>query len=65
VKNRPASTGEIPGGEYLVWTRDVNQVVGNAPPFGFGQFSRTDLEKSINLHGIAIDNFALEFLGNA
>lgn len=53
------------GGVTLLRLEHVDHMVGNAAPFELAQFCGSDVEATIKLEGVAINNFAIELLGDA
>src|SRR3984957_15828904 len=51
------------GGEDFFRIEQVDQMVGDALLFGWRNLSGTDVEVTVELGGIADENFAVEFLG--
>ena len=58
-KRAAAQACEIARGEQFVGIDDVDQVMGNFAAFGFRKLGGADIEVAENLHGIAVDHFAL------
>jgi len=56
--------GVFPGREKLVRVYNIDEVVGNRTPLGHREFGSTDIEMSVYLERVAVDNFPVEFRGD-
>jgi len=63
-KDLPGELGVRTGGELLVESKDVQQIVRNAAAARGGKFGRADVEPAIDLNGIAVQYFTMECCGD-
>ncbi len=62
VKNPTADPREIAGRKEFVRVRDIDQMMRDAPALFRGQLGGPDVEEAVDLHRVAVHDFAFEFL---
>lgn len=63
VQNLPRAAGVRAGGKLTIKAHDVDKVVGDAVPRRHGKLGGPDIQSSINLNGIAAEDFSLKRFG--
>lgn len=62
-QHQTGPAGVLAGCERLVGICDINQMMRDAPAVGWREFGRPDVEPAIDLERVAVDDLAIELLG--
>ncbi len=63
LEYRPGEARVSPCGQLFCWRDYIYKMMRNTAPFAFGKLGRANIQSAMNLHGVEIDDFAVQLPG--